>query len=66
MWKLIGGLLALPALLVLSVLMIFLSSEDLSLIHIWPALRRLGMITPWAPAHSAVRMMAPRLSLIHI
>ena len=28
MWKLIGGLLALPVLLVLSVLMIFLSSED--------------------------------------
>ena len=26
-----------------------------------PALRCLGMITPWAPAHSAVRMMAPRL-----
>ena len=26
-----------------------------------PALRRLGMMTPWAPAHSAVRMMAPRL-----
>ena len=28
MWKLIGGLLALPVLLVLSVLMIFLGSED--------------------------------------
>ena len=26
-----------------------------------PALRRLGMMTPWAPAHSAVRRMAPRL-----
>lgn len=26
-----------------------------------PALRRLGMTTPWAPAHSAVRMTAPRL-----
>ena len=26
-----------------------------------PAERRLGMITPWAPAHSAVRITAPRL-----
>ena len=26
-----------------------------------PALRRLGMMTPWAPAHSAVRRMAPKL-----
>ena len=26
-----------------------------------PAERRLGMMTPWAPAHSAVRRMAPRL-----
>ena len=26
-----------------------------------PALRRLGMMTPWAPAHSAVRRIAPRL-----
>ena len=25
------------------------------------ALRRLGIITPWAPAHSALRMIAPRL-----
>ena len=26
-----------------------------------PALRRLGITTPWAPAHSAVRRIAPRL-----
>ena len=26
-----------------------------------PAERRLGMMSPWAPAHSAVRRMAPRL-----
>ena len=36
-------------------------AEDLSTMAVSPALRRLGITTPWAPTHSAERMMAPRL-----
>ena len=33
----------------------------LSTTAVSPAARRLGMMTPWTPAHSAVRKIAPRL-----
>ena len=33
----------------------------LSTTAVRPALRRLGITTPWTPAHSAVRRIAPRL-----
>ena len=36
-------------------------AEALATEAVRPTLRRLGMMTPCAPAHSAVRMMAPRL-----
>ena len=36
-------------------------AEVFATMAVSPALRRLGMMTPCAPAHSAVRMMAPRL-----
>ena len=36
-------------------------AEVLATMAVSPAERRLGMMMPWAPAHSAVRMTAPRL-----
>ena len=36
-------------------------AEVLATTAVSPAERRLGMMTPWAPAHSAVRITAPRL-----
>ena len=36
-------------------------AEVLATTAVRPAERRLGIITPWAPAHSAVRITAPRL-----
>ena len=38
-------------------------ADALLTIAVSPALLRFGMITPWAPAHSAERMIAPRLWL---
>ena len=34
---------------------------DVMNVAVSPALRRFGITTPWAPAHSAVRIIAPRL-----
>ena len=36
-------------------------AEALATVAVSPTLRRLGMMTPWAPAHSAERRIAPRL-----
>ena len=36
-------------------------AEVLATTAVSPTLLRLGITTPWAPAHSAVRKMAPRL-----
>ena len=36
-------------------------AEALPTAQVSPTLRRLGITTPWAPAHSAVRITAPRL-----